>query len=122
MTEAQRKKFHRLCNELDAVEAASNLGSYNNMVDWLRRDHYSFYLEVKNILYELWEEIKSTVSEIGEAAAAFGEGFLKGSATLTVTPVVAVVEGVKEGFKNGLDAGIDKAISESKKFLKDLWG
>lgn len=88
MTEAQRKKFHRLCNELDAVEAASNLGSYENMVDWLRRDHYSFYLDVRNFLHDLWDEIKSTVSDIAEGLAI-------GAAVVVAAPIVGVVEGVK---------------------------
>ena len=81
MTEAQKNKFKQLCNELDKAEAAKNLKSYDNMCDWLRKDHYSFYNQVKNNLYELWEEVKKIASDI----FAIGVGIA----------VIGIYEGIK---------------------------
>lgn len=84
MTEAQKNKFKQLCYELDKAEAAKNLKSYDNMCDWLRKDHYSFYNQVKNNLYELWEEVKKIASDI----FAIGVG-------IAVAPVIGIYEGIK---------------------------
>lgn len=114
MTEAQRQKFHRLCDELNAVDAASNLSSYDNMCSWLRSDHYGFYLEVKDYLYELWQEIKSALSSIAEGA-------LKTTAAVVGAPIVGLVEGVKEGLNNGVEAGVKKGVKAIGSFLDDLF-
>lgn len=114
MTEAQRRRFHRLCDEMDKQQAQSNLGSYDNMCSWLRRDHYSFYLQVKDDLWELWEEVKQLVSDILE-------GFGKVSAATVITPIVGVYEGVKEGFENGLEAGVKKGFKAMGNFLDDIF-
>ena len=66
MTEAQRIKFHRMCDEMDKQSVGTNLGSYDNMCNWLKRDHYSFYLQVKDDLMELWNEVKTIVGNIAE--------------------------------------------------------
>lgn len=113
MTEEQRRKIHKFCDELDAAEAASNLGSYDNMVSWLRRDHYTFYLEVKNILREVWEEIKSTVSDIVEGVAT-------GVLGVAATPFVGLYEGFKEGLDNGFEAGVKKGFKAIGDFWDDL--
>lgn len=94
--------------------ATENVGAFSN---WFERKNPTLYRKVRPYI----EKILNALKEVGEGLKAFGEGVLKTYASVAVTPVVAVVEGVKEGFNNGLDAGIDKAISESKKFLKDLW-
>lgn len=88
MTEAQKDKFKQLCYELDKVEAAKNLKSYDNMCDWLRKDHYSFYNQVKNNLYELWEEVKKIASDILEGVAI-------GAAVVVAAPVIGLYEGIK---------------------------
>ncbi|MDM8146812.1 hypothetical protein QUW02_12935 [Bacteroides eggerthii] len=88
MTEAQKNKFKQLCYELDKAEAAKNLKSYDNMCDWLRKDHNSFYNQVKDNLYELWEEVKNIVSDILE-------GIGLGAAIVIAAPVVGVIEGIK---------------------------
>lgn len=88
MTEAQRRKFHRLCDEMDRQQAQSNLGSYDNMCSWLRRDHYSFYLEVRNNLSELWDEIQEFIGDLFEGLAI-------GAAAVVALPVIGAVEGIK---------------------------
>lgn len=114
MTEAQKDKFRRLCDELDKVDAATNLSSYDNMCGWLRRDHYSFYLSVKNDLYELWEEVKRVASDILE-------GVGKGAAAVVFAPIVGVIEGVAEGFENGLEAGVKKGLKAMDNFLDNIF-
>lgn len=88
MTEAQRRKFHRLCDEMDRQQAQSNLGSYDNMCNWLRRDHYSFYLDVRNNLSELWDELQTFIGEILEGVAI-------GAAAVVALPIIGAVEGIK---------------------------
>lgn len=88
MTEAQKNKFKQFCNELDKAEAATNLKSYDNMCDWLREDHYSFYNQVKDDLYELWEEVKKIASDILEGVAI-------GAAVVVAAPVIGLYEGIK---------------------------
>ncbi len=114
MTEAQKIKFHRMCDEMDKQTAQTNLGSYNNMCDWLRRDHYYFYLQVKDNLWELWEEVK-------QIAADILEGLGKVSAAAVITPIVGVYEGFKEGFENGLEAGVKKGFKAMGNILDDIF-
>lgn len=114
MTEAQKTKFKRLCDELDKVDAATKLSSYDNMCSWLRKDHYSFYQNVKNDLYELWEEVKKIASNILE-------GVGKGAAAVVFTPIVGIIEGVEEGFENGLEAGVKKGFKSMGKFLDEIF-
>lgn len=94
--------------------ATENVSAFSN---WFERKNPTLYRKVKPYI----EKILKALKEVGEGIKAFGEGVLKTYASVALTPGVAIYEGVKEGFKNGLDAGIDKAISESKKFLKDIW-
>ena len=118
LTPSEQARFDRLWKSMSDSRKAMLVIDFDHFCSWLRGEDSSFYYAIRDKLREVWRELKANV---GEAAEAFGEGVLKTYASVAVTPVVAVVEGVKEGFKNGLDAGIDKAISESKKFLKDLW-
>lgn len=94
--------------------ATENVSAFSN---WFERKNPTLYRKVKPYI----EKILKALKEVGEGIKAFGEGVLKTYASVALTPGVAIYEGVKEGFKNGLDAGFDKAISESKKFLKDIW-
>lgn len=114
MTEEQKIRFHKFCDGLDKAEAEKNLGSYDNMCSWLRRDHYSFYLQVKDNLWELWEEVKQIASDILE-------GLGKVSAAAVITPIVGVYEGVKEGFENGLEAGVKKGFKAMGNILDDIF-
>lgn len=114
MTDDQKKKFKHLCIQLEKAEAATKLSTYDNMCEWLRRDHYSFYLTVKKDLYELWEEVKKMASDI-----LVGIG--KGTAAVVLTPIVGVVEGVSEGFENGLEAGVKKGFKAMGDFLDGIF-
>lgn len=114
MTEAQRQKFHRICDEMDRQTAQANLSTYDNMCGWLRREQYDFYIQVKDNLLELWEEAKQIASDILE-------GFGKLSAAAVVTPVVGIYEGVKEGLENGLEAGVKKGFKAMGDFLDELF-
>lgn len=114
MTEAQKQKFHRMCDEMDKQTTQANLSSYENMCSWLRRDHYSFYLQVKDDLYELWNEVKTIVGNIAE-------GVVLGVGGAVLAPVVGVYAGVKEGMENGLEAGVKKGFKEMGKFLNDIF-
>ena len=40
---------------MSAAELNQTLESQNNFRNWLYRDHYSLYLQVKDALDELWE-------------------------------------------------------------------
>lgn len=114
MTEAQRIKFHSFVDKMDKADAAKNLKSYENMCGWLRQDHYSFYIQVKDSLRELWNEIKSTVNDILEGAVL-------GVTGMATAPIIGVYAGVKEGLENGVEAGVKKGFKAMGKFLDDLF-
>lgn len=69
MTAAQRQRMEQLCNQLSSAEASNNLRTCDNMERWLRRDHYAFYLEVKDHIREVWDEFKKVAVSILEGAA-----------------------------------------------------
>lgn len=115
MTEEQRIRFHKFIGELDEVEKVNKLSSFDNMVQWLLADHYYFYLQVKDYLRELWEEVKSTIGDVAEGA-------LKGIAAVTMTPLVGVIKGVEEGIKKGsIEEGLSGGIKAMKTFIGDLF-
>ena len=114
MTEAQRIKFHRMCDEMDKQSVGTNLGSYDNMCNWLKRDHYSFYLQVKDDLMELWNEVKTIVGNIAE-------GVVLGVGGAVLAPVVGVYAGVKEGLENGVEAGVKEGFKAVGKFFDELF-
>lgn len=113
MTEAQRIKFHRMCDEMDKQDTQANLGSYGNMCSWLQRDHYSFYLQVKDELHELWNEVKTIVGNIAG-------GVVLGMGGAVLAPVVGVYAGVKEGLENGVEAGVKEGFKAVGKFFNEL--
>ena len=113
MTEAQRKRFHLMCDEMDKQETQANLGSYDNMCSWLRRDHYSFYLQVKDELRELWNEVKTIVGNIAG-------GVVLGMGGAVLAPVVGVYAGVKEGLENGVEAGVKEGFKTVGRFFNEL--
>lgn len=115
MTDEQRKRFHKFIGELDEVDKVNKLSSFDNMVQWLLDDHYYFYLQVKDYLRELWEEVKSTIGDVAEGA-------VKGIAAVTLTPLVGVIKGVEEGFKKGSIAeGIEGGLKAMGTFIDDLF-
>ncbi len=55
LTEEQKSKVSAYLNSMSAAELNQTLESQNNFRNWLYRDHYSLYLQVKDALDELWE-------------------------------------------------------------------
>lgn len=88
MTDAQRARVRQLCQQLDREDAKQKLNSYDNMCKWLKDDHYSFYLQVKDCLIDVWNEIKSILEDIFE-------GIFEVGVCIAAAPVVLAVEGLK---------------------------
>lgn len=64
LTEEQKQKVSAYLNSMNAAELNQTLESQSNFRNWLFREHYSLYLQVKDALDELWEISKKIAEGI----------------------------------------------------------
>ena len=88
LTASERARFDRMWNGMSASRKATAVLDFDHFCSWLRGEDSSFYYSIKDKLRELWDEIKSTVTDIAEGIAI-------GAAVVVAAPIVGVVEGVK---------------------------
>ncbi len=55
LTEYQKNQLNSYFKELSSTELNQTLESQSNLRNWLYREHYSFYMQVKDVLDEVWE-------------------------------------------------------------------
>lgn len=73
MTEEQLNKLESWLNDLSTTELNRTLETQHNFRNWLYREHTSFYLQIKDVLDEVWEYSKKVakgVLDIAVGAAA----------------------------------------------------
>lgn len=113
LSPSEEKQFDKMWRELSSGKKATAVLDFDHFCSWLRGEDSSFYYSIQSKLRELWDEIKSTVSDIAE-------GTLIGVGAVVATPIVGVVEGLKEGFENGPIEGVKKGFKAMGSFLDDL--
>lgn len=64
LSEYQKSQLNSYLNQLSATELNRTLESQNNFRNWLYRDHYSLYVQVKDVLDEVWEVSKKVAKGI----------------------------------------------------------
>lgn len=64
LTEEQRRKVESCLNQLSAAELNRTLESQSNFRNWLYRDHYGLYIQVRDALDELWEISKKVAKGV----------------------------------------------------------
>ena len=64
LTEEQKRQLNAYMDQLSAAELNRTLESQNNFRNWLYREHYSFYVQVKDVLDELWEISKKVAKGV----------------------------------------------------------
>lgn len=64
LSEQQRKQLELYMNQLSKAELNKNLESQYNFRNWLYREHYSFYVQVKDVLDELWDISKQVAKGV----------------------------------------------------------
>ena len=64
MTEQQRRQLESFLNQMSTAELNRTLESQNNFRHWLYREHYSFYVQVRDVLDELWEVSKKVAKGV----------------------------------------------------------
>ncbi len=73
LTESQKNKLNSYFNQLSTAELNQTLESQSNFRNWLYREHYDFYLQVKDFLDEVWEVskkvAKGVLTAVGVTAA-----------------------------------------------------
>lgn len=75
LSEEQKRRLNTYMNQLSAAELNKTLESQNNFRSWLYHEHYPFYVQVKDVLDELWEVSKKVAKGVLEAA-----GYVVGTA------------------------------------------
>ena len=75
MTEQQKRQMNAYLDQMSAAELNRTLESQSNFRNWLYREHYPFYVQVKDVLDELWEMSKKVAKGVLEAA-----GYVVGAA------------------------------------------
>lgn len=64
LTDEQKRQLNAYMDQLSAAELNRTLESQNNFRNWLYREHYSFYVQVKDVLDELWEISKKVAKGV----------------------------------------------------------
>lgn len=55
LSEYQKNQLNSYLNQLSSAELNQTLESQSNLRNWLYREHYGLYVQVKDVLDEVWE-------------------------------------------------------------------
>ena len=80
LTPEQKSKLNAYMNQMSQAELNSSLQSLSHMRNWLYKDHYEFYLRVKDKLDDVWDAAKDIAKVI-----------LTGAGYVAATAVVVAV-------------------------------
>ena len=64
LSEEQKRRLNSYMDQLSAAELNRTLESQSNFRNWLYREHYSFYVQVKDVLDEVWEISKKVAKGV----------------------------------------------------------
>lgn len=114
LSPSEKVRFDRMWKEITIAKKTEALIDFDHFCQWLRGEDSSFYYAIKNKLYELWEDVKETASEIAEGVA-------KSVAAVAITPIVGIAETIDKTFEDGPIEGVKHGFRKMGEFLDDLF-